>query len=447
MTDLTDAIERELPRAREDLDRLVRVPSVSFDGFDPAEVRRSAEATAEILSSGCGLQNVRLLEVEGVHPAVVGSFPAPPGKPTVLLYAHHDVQPVGDESQWQTPPFEPVERDGRLFGRGTADDKGAIALHAAALRAHGGEPPVGVTVFVEGEEERGSDHLPEFLEAYRDELACDAIVLADSDNWRVGHPALTISLRGLADCIVEVRTLDHAVHSGFVGGAFPDALSALARLLATLHDDRGRPAIPGLVSEDTDALDLTEEELREQAGAVPGLELVGEGTLTSRIWTRPAISVLGIDAPPIQGAGNVLVPFARAKVSLRLAPGQDPDAALKALTAHLEANAPWGAQVTVTEGVAASPAKIVATGPAYDAARWAFEQAWGVKPVDTGAGGTIPFVAAFERAFPQASILITGIEDPDTRAHGPNESLHLGDWEKACLAEALLLQRLAEPAP
>jgi acetylornithine deacetylase/succinyl-diaminopimelate desuccinylase-like protein len=441
--DLREATRAVLPLVRKDLERLIRIPSVSFESFDPAPVRASAELTAEILE-GCGLQGVRLLEVEGAHPAVVGEHPAPDGAPTVLLYAHHDVQPPGDESDWDTPPFEPTERDGRLFGRGSCDDKAGIALHQASLLAHDGAPPVGVRVFIEGEEEQGSPNLPAFLDRYADALRADVIILADASNWRVGTPGLTTKLRGLVDCVVEVRTLDHAVHSGMWGGPLPDALTSLSRLLATLHDDRGNVAIDGLASGPSDPLDLTEQEFREQAGSVEGLQLIGDGELTERLWSRPALAVLGIDAPRVPEAANILVPVARAKVSLRLAPGDDPTRAMKALVHHLESNAPWGARVTVTEGAGAWPFQVPAEGPVYQAARQAFEEGWGAAPKDIGAGGTIPLVAAFAEAYPDTAILLTGVEDPDGRAHGANESLLLDDFEKTCVSQALLFERLAE---
>lgn len=442
MTDLRAAVGEVLPGVRVDLEGLVRIPSVSAAGFDPSEVRRSAEATAEVLEHS-GLGGVRLLELDGAHPAVFGQHTGPAGAPTVLLYAHHDVQPQGNETDWETPPFEPVERDGRLFGRGTSDDKAGIAMHAAALRAHGAAPPVGVTAFIEGEEEIGSEHLTEFLERYGELLNADIIVLADLANWRVGEPALTTSLRGLVDCVVEVRTLDHAVHSGMFGGPFPDAVTALARLLATLHDEGGRVAIPGLVSGASDELDLTEQELREQASVVASVSRIGEKQLTAQMWTMPSVSVLGVDAPSIGEAANQLVPMARAKVSLRIAPGDEPERAMNALVAHLEANAPWGADVRVTRGAKAWPFAVRAEGAVFDAARGALEEAWGVPAVDIGAGGSIPFVAAFADAFPKTPILLTGAADPDSRAHGANESLHLDDFAKACLAEALLLDRLS----
>jgi acetylornithine deacetylase/succinyl-diaminopimelate desuccinylase-like protein len=440
VTDLRAAVGEVLPGVRVDLERLVRIPSVSAAGFNPSEVRRSAEATAEVLENS-GLGGVRLLELDGAHPAVFGQHTGPVGAPTVLLYAHHDVQPQGDEADWDTLPFEPVEHDGRLYGRGTSDDKAGIAMHAAALRAHGAASPVGVTAFIEGEEEIGSEHLTEFLERYGELLSADVIVLADMANWRVGEPALTTSLRGLVDCVVEVRTLDHAVHSGMFGGPFPDAITALARLLATLHDEGGRVAIPGLVSGASDELDLTEKELREQASVVAGVGRIGEEPLTAQMWTMPSVSVLGVDAPRIGEAANQLVPVARAKVSLRIAPGDEPDRAMDALVAHLQANAPWGADVRVTRGAKARPFAVRAEGAVFDAARGALEEAWGVPSVDIGAGGSIPFVAAFADAFPNTPILLTGAADPDSRAHGANESLHLDDFANACLAEALLLGR------
>lgn len=440
--DLPTAIDDALPTVRRDLERLIRIPSVAFPGFDPAPVRASAEATAEILA-GSGLPEVRFLEVDGAPPAVYGEHGADGGAPTVLLYAHHDVQPAGDESDWVSPPFEPTERDGRLYGRGACDDKAGIATHQAALLAHDGSPPVSVKVFIEGEEEVGSPNLETFLQRYRGELAADVIVLADATNWRVGVPGLTTTLRGLVDCVVEVRTLDHAVHSGMYGGAFPDALTALCRVLATLHNDGGSVAIPGLATSSSDPLDLTEDELRRQMGVVDGVEQIGEGSLTERLWTRPSVSVLGIDAPRTPEASNTLVPVARAKVSLRLAPGEDPDRALDLLVRHLESNAPWGARVSVTRGAAAWPFAVSPDGRVYDAARRAFRDAWGTDAVEIGAGGTIPFVKAFADAYPEAAILLVGVEDPDGRAHGANESLLLEDFRKGCLAEALLLRELA----
>jgi acetylornithine deacetylase/succinyl-diaminopimelate desuccinylase-like protein len=373
---------------------------------------------------------------------VIARHPAPPGAPTVLLYAHHDVQPEGDPQQWQSAPFEPTERDGRLYGRGTADDKAGIATHLAALRAFDGKPPVGVTVFVEGEEESGSPSLGRLLAAHKDLLAADVIVIADSDNWSTDIPSLTVSLRGMADCVVEVATLDHGLHSGMWGGVAPDAVSALVRLLATLHDDDGNVAVAGLHEGTASDVDYTPERVRADTGMLDGVQEIGSGSVPQRLWAKPAITVIGIDTTSIAASSNTLIPRARAKISLRIAPGGDAVAHLDILRKHLEEHAPWGAQVTVTPGDSGQPYAIDATGPVYDAARAAFKQAWGVEAVDTGVGGSIPFIAEFADAFPKATILVTGVEDPNTQAHSINESLHLGVLERAATSEALLLEAL-----
>jgi acetylornithine deacetylase/succinyl-diaminopimelate desuccinylase-like protein len=443
-SDLRAAIERELPGVRADLERLVRIPGIAFDGFDHSHVERSAEAVAELLR-GCGL-DVRIVR-SGGQPAVIGIRPAPPGAPTVLLYAHHDVQPAGDRSRWDSDPFEPVERDGRLYGRGAADDKAGVMAHVAALRAFGDALPVGVVLFIEGEEEYGSSSLERLLAEHRDEIAADVIVIADSANWDVGVPALTTSLRGIVNCFVEVRALKQAVHSGVFGGAVPDALTALVRLLATLHDDAGDVVVEGLVRRDGATVDYPEERLRAEAGMLDGVSFIGTGRLTDRIWHKPAVSVLGIDAPSTAEAPNALVPTAKAKISVRLAPGDDPKRAFAALTAHLEKHAPWGVSVTVTLEHDGAPCVVDTSGPMVDAARAALRAAWdGVEPVDLGMGGSIPFIATFQELFPQATILVTGVEDPLSGAHGPNESLHLGEFARVCLAEALLLAKIAEAA-
>lgn len=440
---ITAAVDADLARARSELENLVRIPSVSAPDYDPGHVRRSAEAVAELFRSS-GIQDARLLELDGAPPAVFGEIEGPPGTPTVLLYAHHDVQPPGPDDQWNHPPFEPREIDGRLHGRGTSDDKCGIVLHAAAIRAFEGKPPVGIKVFVEGEEEVGSPHLHGFLEQYADLLAADVIVIADSMNWRVGVPAFTTSLRGLAQCIVEVRTLDNAVHSGLFGGAVPDALMALNRVLATLHDEAGNVAVDGLVATEAAPLDLTEDELRDQAGTVGGLDLVGSGSLTTRLWRKPAISVVAIDAPPIAEAINQLVAVARAKISLRVAPGDDPGSAMGALRDHLEKAAPWGAQITVTPGATGEAVDLDTTGAGYDAYRTAFEIAYAKPPVEIGVGGSIPFVAAFAEASPDADILLIGVADPTSAAHGPNESLDLADFRNGIVAEAIALDLLGQ---
>jgi len=316
--------------------------------------------------------------------------------------------------------------------------------HLATLRAYGDDLPVGVVVFIEGEEEFGSASLENLLREYHDDLLADVIVIADSGNWDIGVPALTTTLRGLVNVFVDVATLDHAVHSGMFGGPVPDALTALCRLLATLHDEAGDVAVPGLFSSEAAPLDYPRERLRREAGLLDGVRFIGTGRLVDRAWAKPSVTVLGIDAPPTGEAPNALVPTARAKVSVRIAPGDDPDKAFQAVKQYLQANGPWGAQVRVTLEQSGAPCSVSAEGPAYDAARAAFREAWdGVEPVDIGVGGSIPFIATFQELFPSAAVLVTGVEDPDSRAHGPNESLHLGEFARACLAEALLLRNLA----
>ncbi|NHA67097.1 dipeptidase [Phycicoccus sp. CMS6Z-2] len=428
-----------MPQVRADLEALTRIPSVSLDAFDQAHVEASAEATAALLrAEGLDVEIVR----EGGRPAVIGHRDGPPGSRTVTLYAHHDVQPPGDDALWDSPPFEPTERGGRLYGRGAADDKAGVMAHVAALRAHGEDLPVGVTVFVEGEEEIGSDSLPTILERHGEKLRADAIVLADSGNWDIGEPALTTTLRGMVRAVVTVRTLDHGVHSGMFGGAVPDALMVLVRLLASLHDDEGNVAVAGLKEGVASDLDYDEARLRRESGLLDGVEVVGSGSLLTRMWTKPSITTIGIDAPSIERSSNTLVPQARAKVSMRIAPDEFDLDAFELLKEHLLAQVPWGAQVEVELEERGAGFAADADGPVYDQARAAFADAWGTPPVDIGVGGSIPFVAAFAEQFPEAAILVTGVEDPDARAHGANESLHLGEFEKVCVAEAVLLARL-----
>jgi acetylornithine deacetylase/succinyl-diaminopimelate desuccinylase-like protein len=442
-TPLTDAVLAALPGARADLERLVRIPSVWALPAHADDVRRSAGAVAE-LARGAGAADVEIVAADGGAPAVLAHWPAPEGTPTVLLYAHHDVQPTGGDEHWTSPPFEPTERAGRLYGRGAADDKAGVMTHLAVLRAFGGRPPVGVVLFVEGEEESGSPTLPALLAEHRDALASDVIVIADASNPAVDVPALTTSLRGLVDVTVEVAVLERPVHSGVYGGAVPDALTALCRTLASLHDDAGEVVVPGLVHGRSDAPDLDEAVFRSDAGLLDGVELIGCGTIPERAWAKPAAAVLGIDAPAVDEASNVLLPRARAMVSLRLAPGDDATKARAALTAHLEAHVPWGARVTFGSRFGpAEPFRIDATGAAYDAARRTFSRAFGHDAVETGIGGSIPFIAEFARAFPGAAVLVTGVGDPASRWHGIDESVDLAMFGRGVLAEALLLADLA----
>jgi acetylornithine deacetylase/succinyl-diaminopimelate desuccinylase-like protein len=432
-----------LPGARADLQRLVRIPSIWADPAHADDTRRSADVVAD-LAREAGAADVTVVAADGGAPAVIAHFPGPAGTPTVLLYAHHDVQPTGGDEHWTSPPFEPAERGGRLYGRGAADDKAGVMTHLAVLRAYGGRPPVGVTLFVEGEEESGSPTLPALLHAHRNLLDCDVIVIADASNPAVDVPALTTTLRGLVDVTIEVAMLERPVHSGVYGGPVGDALTALCRALATLHDADGEVAVPGLARGTSAAPDVDEDVFRSDIGLLDGVQLIGSGSIPTRAWAQPAVAVLGIDAPRVAESSNVLLPRARARVSMRLAPGDDAVKAQRALAGHLEANVPWGAQVTVTpEPGIAEPFTIEGTGTAYDAARRAFAEAYGNPVVETGIGGSIPFVAEFARRFPGAAVLVTGVGDPASRWHGIDESLDLAMFGRAVLAEALMLAELA----
>jgi acetylornithine deacetylase/succinyl-diaminopimelate desuccinylase-like protein len=439
LTALRERMADLLPALRQDLEALTRIPSVSLAAFDPAHVEASAQAVAALLrAEGLSVEIVR----EGGQPAVIGHLDGPAGAPTVMLYAHHDVQPPGAESEWDSAPFEPTERDGRVYARGIADDKAGVLAHVAALRAHAGDLPVSVTVFVEGEEEIGSDSLAAILEKHGEKLRADVIVLADSANWAVGEPALTTTLRGMVRVVLTVRTLDHGVHSGMFGGVAPDAITALVRMIASLHDVQGNVAVAGLKSGVAADLDYPEARLREESGLLDGVELIGDGSILSRMWAKPSITTIGIDAPSVATSSNTLVPQASAKISMRIAPDENPHEAYQLLVDHLQANAPWGVKVDIASDDEGSGFSADANGPVYDQARASFTDAWGVAPVDVGIGGSIPFVAAFAEKFPDAGILVTGVEEPDTRAHGANESLHLGEFARVCLAEAVLLERL-----
>lgn len=430
----------------DDLGRLVAVPSVAWPSLDPKHVDDSAELVAE-LASKSGFDDVEILRGENPDgspgfPAVVASRPAPEGKPTVLLYAHHDVQPPGSREDWDTEPFELTIKGDRAFGRGSADDKAGILVHLTALRLLADDLSVGVTLFIEGEEEVGSPSFRDFIKRHRDRLEADVIVVADSGNWAPGTPALTTSLRGMAALEFTVRTLRHSVHSGMYGGAVPDAHTALIRVLSTLHNDDGSPAVEGLVSRESAPLDYSEEDLRRDSGALEGTHLIGRGDLASRLWSQPSLTVIGLDVPSIADSSNTLHAQAGAKISMRLAPGQDPDDAIAKLKQHLEDHVPFGAQIEFGDTESGSPWQADEDDPVIATALQSLTEGFGTDAVTMGLGGSIPFIADLLDEFPQASILVTGIEDPDTRAHSANESLYLPDFKRAAVSEALLLRRL-----
>ncbi|MDK8602298.1 MULTISPECIES: dipeptidase [Trueperella] len=442
--DVVSSVDESMNDSLAALSELVAIPSISADSFDQSTLAESAQWIAN-KARGLGF-DTRVIQVEGEagtgRPAVLATRAGEPGKPTVVLYAHHDVQPVGDLALWDTDPFVATERDGRLYGRGTADDKAGVVAHLAAVAA--ARPGVGITLFIEGEEEVGSPTFVDFLHAYKAELDADVIVVADSNNWKVGTPSLTTSLRGVTQVSVTVTALDHALHSGMYGGPVLDSVTLASRLIATLHNDAGDVAVEGLLATDDTPVDYPEEEFRSDAGLLEGVRLAGSGSITSRLWTKPAIAVTAMDVTPVRLTSNTISPSTTFVLSLRVAPGQDSGEAAEKLIDHLKAHAPFGAHVDCV---------INERGPAFQASgqseasqlmEWALGEAWGTDPVDIGVGGSIPFIADLAREFPQAQILVTGIEDPDTRAHSANESLHIGDWRNAIAAEALLLTRLGE---
>ena len=426
---------------------LVAIPSVAWPSFDAANVTASAEAVAGLARDlGLDVDILSADQPDGTpgYPAVVASAPAPEGAPTVLLYAHHDVQPPGRAEDWDTEPFVATRKGDRLFGRGAADDKAGIMVHLTALRLLADRLGVGVTLFFEGEEEAGSPSFRSFLETYRDRLRADVIVVADSGNWAAGTPALTTSLRGMCAVEFEVSTLDHAVHSGMYGGVAPDAMLAMTKLLATLHDANGSVAVPGLHSSAETDIDYDEATLRTDSGVLPDTELIGSGTLASRLWTQPSITVIGLDIPDVAVSSNTLQSSLKAKLSIRLAPGDTPASAVGAIEEHLRVNLPFGAQLSIGETEGGSPWQADESDPVVQTARQALTDAWGTESVTMGIGGSIPFIADLLDVFPNASILVTGVEDPDARAHSANESLYLPDFKAAIVAEALLLQRLGD---
>jgi cysteinylglycine-S-conjugate dipeptidase len=443
---LRDDITALMPRAREDLSALVAIPSVADERQYPREhCLRAADFVAELLA-GAGIGGVRLLESPDGYPAVYGHTPGPDGAPTVLLYSHYDVQPPLGEDAWDSPPFALTDRDdGRWYGRGAADDKGGLVAHVTALRAlRVGGFPVTVKVIVEGSEEQGSRGLESIVDEHRDLLAADVIAIGDGGNMAVGEPTLETTLRGVASVVVTVRTLRSAVHSGMFGGAAPDALVALIRMLATLHDDAGTARIRGLPNDMRwQGGDYPADRYRADATMLDGVDLVGSGSVADMVWSRYSVNVLGIDAPPVVGATPALQPEARAAVSLRVPPGEDDGEALAALTAHLREVAPWNVEVDIVPGQGAAPFRARTDGPAFAAMMRALGEAYGVPARTAGQGGSIPLCTMLQAAMPSAEILLFGVEEPRCLIHAPNESVDPGEIEHMALAEALFLRELS----
>ncbi len=463
--DVLSRLEAGFEARVEELCALARIPSVSADGFPRAEVARSAEAVAALLRAS-GFEDVEVLEVEGAHPYVVGDWSsAGPEAPTLLLYAHHDVQPPGRATHWRSPAFEPTRRAeegeaGRLYGRGVVDDKAGVVVFAAALRAWleaGDGPPVNLKIVVEGEEEIGSEHLADFLRAHHERLAADVLVLSDTANFATGLPSITTSLRGLVIVDVRVRALDHPIHSGMWGGPIPDAATALSRILARLFDAAGQVTIPDFEA-DVPALapaararlgrlPIDDAAFRADVGLVDSAELIGGGgpNLYERIWYRPAVSLTALEGVTLAEAANNLLPEAAARVGIRLAPGQDAARMRERVVGLLGADPPWGVEVALDVGAESGGWSIEPEGPAFAAAERALARGYGREPVFIGCGGSIPFVGPFAEVLGGAPALLLGLEDPICNAHGENESLDLADFRRAMRSAAILFAELARP--
>jgi len=443
VNDLERNIRTFLPDIITDLKELVTVPSVAFPGYPPEPVFRMAELTADFLKR-YGLSDARLLEIPGGYPAITGEIPAPHGAPTVLLYAHYDVQPARREDGWETDPWTPVIKDGRLYGRGSADNKSGIASIAGTIRALSGRSPVGIRVIIEGEEETAS-HLHAFVEAHPELFTCDLFIITDMGKMVPGEPVLSTTLRGEVSCVVTVKTLAHAVHSGVFGGPAPDALVALIKMLATLHDGQGDVAITGLSSYPWGGAEFPEPLYRRLSGLPDSVDTIGTGTISSRLWSKPSATIIGIDAPAVRDASNILIPQSRARVSLRIAPGADPKHEVRLLTEHLRANAPWHVQVEISEVHSSNGFICPVGGHGYEAARKVMEAVYRRPVQEAGAGGSIPLLNVLKRAVPSAEFVLWGCEDYEqSRIHGANESVAIGELERMIVTQTLLLQELGK---
>jgi acetylornithine deacetylase/succinyl-diaminopimelate desuccinylase-like protein len=433
-----------MPQLTRDLVELARVPSVSVPGRIDESLLEAHEMVARLFSDA-GIE-VGRLDLPDTAPVVVGHIPAPPGAPTVLLYSHYDVVPAGDEAQWESPPFYPTERDGALFGRGTADTKSNVIAHVGALRAWEGRPPVGVKICIEGYEEIGSGALPSYPATDPDLFRADALVIGDMGSITPGTPTLTTALRGMANVFVEVRTLKSGKHSGQYGGATPDALLALVAAIASLHDEHGNVAVAGLRRNEWEGPAQSEAQFRELGEVLEEMPLIGTGGLASRIWSGPAITVIGIDVPSVAEAVNAVSPHARAVLNVRVHPEQDSVEAQEAVMRHLRDARPFGIQIDVQPGPTGDGFAAVTTGPAYAAARTAWSEAWGAEVLLAGSGGSIPIVSALAGALPDAEALLVGTTDGYANIHGPNERVLLDEFEKAIVAETKFFSEFAARA-
>ncbi|MBL1078219.1 M20/M25/M40 family metallo-hydrolase [Nocardia sp. 2] len=440
--DLRGTVDGLLPELKALLEQLVSIPSIAFPDYPREHVQRAHDLVADELRKS-GVADLQVLTLPETAPVIYGRIPAPEGAPTVLLYGHYDVQPSGDESLWNTPPFTPTEQDGAIYGRGAADCKANVVAHIGALRAYGGKPPVGVTIVIEGQEEYGSA-FDDYPAEHPDLFQADALLICDAGNIRAGTPTLVTALRGVADVFVEVRTLAAPVHSGQFGGAAPDALLALMAGLATLHDAKGDVAVRGLRRDKWAGANYTDAEFAEITGMAPGMPLLGSGPIGERIWYGPAITIIGLDAPPVKTAASAVVPYARAYLNVRVHPEQDPAQGQQAVIEHLRKVRPFGIELTVTGGDVGSGFAAGTSGPAYAAMREAMAKAWGADVVDSAMGGSIPLTNAMAQANPGAEVLMLGAEDGKANIHGYNERVLVSELAATALAEAEFFQLFAD---
>jgi acetylornithine deacetylase/succinyl-diaminopimelate desuccinylase-like protein len=434
-----------MPSVVDELTHLVAIPSCAFPGYPAEPVMAMAEATVDLLTRS-GLPSARLVDVPGGYPVVYGEVAAPPGAPTVLLYAHYDVQPAPPEQGWTVDPWTPTVRDGRLYGRGAADDKSGIAVHAATLQTlravYGDDLPIGLRVVIEGEEETQS-HLGDFVEANPGLFAADVFVIADGGNEQVGVPVLEVSTRGAVVLTIEVKTLAQPVHSGIFGGAAPDALMAMIGILSTLHDDNGDVAVPGLHHDTWTGADTSEELFRRAGGLLDDTPLVGTGSLASRLWASPAVNVIGLDASATAGAVNALAPSACAVVSLRIPPGADPAREQALLIEHVKRVTPWGLAVDIVQADTWPGWSTSSDGPAFTAAKSAMADAFG-SPVEViGSGGSIPLLNVLSGISPHGEFILWGLSDGESsNLHSADESVDLAELHRIATAQVLFLSRL-----
>jgi acetylornithine deacetylase/succinyl-diaminopimelate desuccinylase-like protein len=433
-----------MPDVIGDLKGLIAIPSVAFPGYSGEPVLRMAAATTELLRR-YGLSNARLLDIPGGYPVVYANLPAPPGAPTVLFYAHYDVVPAQREDGWDTEPWTPVISDGRLYGRGASDNKSGIVTIAGAIRALSGSYPVGIKVVIEGEEETVG-HLESFAKTYPELFQCNMFIITDMGKVVAGEPVINTTLRGEASLIVTVRSLARAIHSGVFGGPAPDALIALIRMLATLHDERGDVAVSGLSSTTWSGAGFPEDLYRRLAGLLDGVDIIGTGTVGSRLWSKPSVTVIGIDAPAIRDAKNILIPQASAKISMRMTPGADPDREIRLLADHLRTVAPWNVRVEISDAGGSAGFICPTGGHGYELAKKVMEAVYQKPVAETGAGGSIPLMNVLHRLVPDAEFVLWGCEDHErSQIHGANESVNLGELERMIISQALLLQKIGIP--